>query len=186
MKNRRVLLWVPLMLFALSCQKEKPDPRAAGETPVSTPASSGLEVKDRLGPGREVPHLAVADQLGNRYDLYNLLSKPKNVVLLIDAFCPACAEESQKIERFAQFRPELNLIGVSKDSLPAVMAFKRYHQLDFPILLDVEKKLVPDYRRVIFPTLILVGPDKKIIKLYEGEIPASEARPLLEMLTGQE
>ena len=81
MKNRRVLLWVPLMLFALSCQKENPDTRADAETPVSTPASSGLEVKDRLGPGKEVPHLAVADQLGNRYDLYNLLSKPKNVVL---------------------------------------------------------------------------------------------------------
>jgi peroxiredoxin len=185
MKNRRVLLWVPLILFALSCHKEKPDPPAAGETPAPAPANSGLEVKDRLGPGMEFPHLAVADQMGNRYDLYNLLSKPKNVVLLIDAFCPACAEESQKIQRFAQLRPELNVIGVSKDSLRAVMAFKKYHRLDFPILLDVEKKLVPDYRRVLFPTLILVGPDRRVITLYEGEIPASEARPLLEMLIGQ-
>jgi peroxiredoxin len=78
----------------------------------------------------------------------------------------------------------LNVLGISKDSLPAVLAFKKRHGLLFPILLDVEKKLVPDYRRVTFPTLILVGPDKKILKLYEGEIPSAEARPLLQMLLG--
>ncbi len=184
MNNRRVLLWVPLILFALSCQKEKSDPPAPGETPVSTPTSSGLEVKDRLGPGMEFPHLTVADQMGNRYDLYNLLSKPKNVVLLIDAFCPACAEESQKIQKFSLLRPDLNVLGISKDSLPAVLAFKKRHDLSFPILLDVEKKLVPDYRRVTFPTLIVVGPNKKIIKLNEGEIPRAETRPLLQLLLG--
>lgn len=186
MKNPRFLLLAALPLLFLSCAKEKADPPAAGEKQAPAPPLSGLEVKDRLGPGMEFPHLAVADQMGNRYDLYNLLSRSKNVVLLIDAFCPACAEESQKIQRFAQLRPELNVVGVSKDSLKAVMAFKKYHQLDFPILLDLEKKLVPDYRRVIFPTLILVGPDRRVISLYEGEISASEARPLLEMLIGQE
>jgi len=184
MKHLRFFLLISLTLLALSCQKEKPDPPAAGETPEPVPAASGLEVKDRLGPGREFPRLTVADHLGNRYELFHLLSKPKNIVLLLDPFCPACAEESEKIQKFARLQPQLNVIGISKDSLPAVLAFKKRHGLLFPILLDVEKKLVPDYRRVTFPTLILVGPDKKILKLYEGGIPSAEARPLLQMLLG--
>jgi peroxiredoxin len=81
-------------------------------------------------------------------------------------------------------RPELNVLGISKDSIPAILAFKKRHGLLFPILLDVKKELVPDYRRVTFPTLVLVGPDKKIIQLYEGEVPPAEAAPLLQMLTG--
>lgn len=184
MKNPGFLLLMPLALLALNCQKEKPDPPAAVERPAPAPAQSGLEVKDRLGAGMEFPRLTVADQMGNRYELYNLLSKPKNMVLLLDAFCPACAEEAQTIQRFASLRTELNVIGISKDSLPAVLAFKKRHGLSFPILLDVEKKLVPDYRRATFPTLILVGPDRRIIKLYEGPIPASDARALLQMLFG--
>lgn len=133
----------------------------------------------------EFPRLAVADHLGNRYELYGLLSKPKNLLLLLDAACPACAEEALKIQKFSRLRPELNVLGISKDTLPAVLAFKKRHGLIFPILLDVEKKLVPDYRRVSFPTLVLVGSDRRIIKLYEGEIPPAQAGPLLEMLLGK-
>lgn len=163
------------------CQKDRPAPRE--ETPAAS-SPSALEVRERLAPGMEFPHLAVSDPLGNRYDLYNLLNGPKNVVLVIDAFCPACGEESEKIQKFAQPGRDLNVIGISKDSLPAVLAFKKRHGLIFPILLDVEKKLVPDYRRVTFPTLVLVGPGRRIIKLYEGQISASESQPLLQMLLG--
>ena len=172
----------PLGSLFLNCQKQKPYSRAAETRPVPAAAPSGLEVKDRLGVGREFPHLSVADHMGNRYDLYHLLSKPKNVVLLLDSYCPACAQEAETIQHFAWRKPDLNVLGVSKDSLPAVLAFKKRHSLIFPILLDVEKKLVPDYRRVTFPTLILVGPDRRIIKLYEGGIPPSEARQLLQIL----
>ena len=184
MKNIRFLRFLPLALLFLSCSKEKAVPRAAQETPVSAAAGSGLEVADRLGPGMEFPRLTVADQLGNRYELFQLLSRPKNLVLLIDPACPACAEEAEKIQKFSLLRPELNVLGISRDSLPAVLAFKKRNGLIFPILLDVEKKLVPDYRRVTFPTLILVGPDKKILKLYEGPIPPAEAQRLLRMLLG--
>ena len=112
------------------------------------------------------------------------MNKPRNVVLLIDAFCAACGEESEKIQKLLAGRPDLNVIGVSRDSLPAILNFKKRHQLLFPILWDAEQKLAPDYRRVTFPTLVLVGPDKKIIQLYEGEIPAERAEPLLRALLG--
>ncbi len=180
MKNPRFIFYMVLALLFLNCEKEKKKAAPDGEAPA--PAAAGLEVAHRLGPGMEFPRLPVADHLGNRYELYGLLSKPKNLVLLLDASCPACAEESEKIQKLASRGAELNVIGVSKDSLPAVMAFKKRHGLLFPILLDVEKKLVPDYRRVTFPTLILVGLDKKIIKLYEGGIPPGEAGPFLRLL----
>ncbi|MCI0404938.1 MAG: TlpA family protein disulfide reductase [candidate division Zixibacteria bacterium] len=182
MKKPRLFLRLPLFLLVLHCGKEKADPPASAQTPPA--AGSGLEVKDRLASGREFPRLIVADHVGNRYEFSRLLSKPKNIVLLLDAACPACAEESKMIQKFALLRPELNVLGISKDTLPAVLAFKKRHGLIFPILLDVEGKLVPDYRRVSFPTLVLVGPDKKIVKLYEGEIPPAQAGPLLRMLLG--
>jgi len=180
-------VYLPVLLLAglfLTCRRQKTDPQSAVAPPAAAPASSGLELKDRLSEGKEFPRLSVADHLGNRYNLYTLLSKPKNVVLLVDARCPACAEEAETLQRFALRRPDLNVLGVSKDSLSAVLAFKKRHGLVFPILLDVEEKLVPDYRRVTFPTLILVGPDKRIIKLYEGGIPPSEAGTLLQTLLG--
>ncbi len=179
MKNPRFLLCAALALSFLSCAKKNENSAPA---PPRTERAAGLEVRDRLGPGMAFPHLPVADHMGNRYDLYHLLSKPRNVVLLIDAFCPACAEEAQKIQKFARAGAGLNVIGISKDSLPAVLAFKKRHNLSFPILFDVEKKLVPDYRRVSFPTLLVVGPDRKILKLYEGAIPRAEAGPFLQML----
>jgi peroxiredoxin len=178
-----------LLLFFLGCSGEK---KEAAETasqasqspaPVQT-ATPELEVKSRLGPGLEFPRLTVADHLGNRYEIRALLSKPKNIVLLLDPACPSCAEEAQKIQQFLSRGAALNVIGISKDSIPAVLAFKKRHGLIFPILFDVEQKLVPDYRRVTFPTLVLVGSDKKILKLYEGGIPPAEAASFLQMLLG--
>lgn len=180
----RAGLSLPLLLL-LACAGDKKETAQTPPVPVAGQASLELEVKSRLAPGLEFPRLTVADHLGNRYEIRALLSREKNVVLLLDAACPACAEEARKIQRFAQLRPELNVLGISKDSASAVLAFKKRHGLIFPVLLDVEQKLVPDYRRVTFPTLVLVGPDKKITKLYEGEIPPAEAGPLLRMLTGQ-
>ncbi|MGH8003442.1 MAG: TlpA family protein disulfide reductase [Limisphaerales bacterium] len=180
MKNSRFLLLAALALLFTSCAQEEKAPPAAAQTPPP----SGLEVAERLGPGMEFPRLTVADYLGNRYELYHLLSRPKNIVLLLDASCPACAEEAEMIQKLASRRTEWNVLGISKDSLPAVLAFKKRHGLIFPILLDVEKKLVPDYRRVTFPTLLVVGPERKILKLYEGAISPSEARQFLQLFLG--
>ncbi|HEU4437549.1 MAG TPA: TlpA disulfide reductase family protein [candidate division Zixibacteria bacterium] len=179
MKIPPLLICIPLLLASAACQKEDSPP------PAQAPAAAaGLEVKNRLGEGMEFPRVTVADHLGNRYELRALLSKSRNILLLLDASCPACAEEAQKIQKFGLMNPKLNILGVSADSLSAVLAFKKRHALSFPILFDFERKLVPDYRYVSFPTLVLVGTDKRILKLYEGEIPPSEAGPLLQMLTG--
>ncbi|MGE5692711.1 MAG: TlpA family protein disulfide reductase [Candidatus Zixiibacteriota bacterium] len=179
MKIPPLLICIPLLLASAACQKENSPPPAQTSAPVS-----GLEVKSRLGEGMEFPRVTVADHLGNRYELRALLSKSRNILLLLDASCPACAEESKKIQKFTARGSGLNIIGISKDSLPAVLTFKKRHGLFFPILLDVEQKLVPDYRRVIFPTLVLVGSDKKIARLYEGGIPPAETGPFLRLLLG--
>lgn len=180
MKNLPLILTAALPLLLSSCAKKEPQPPAAAADSVTAP--SRLEVAARLAPGMEFPHLSVADPMGNRYDLYNLLSRPKNVVLLLDAFCPACGEEAEKFQSLVPSGSDLNLIGVSKDSLPAVLAFKKRHRLLFPVLLDVEEKLVPDYRRVTFPTLIVIGPGRKIMELYEGPIPPLQVGSLMQML----
>lgn len=171
-------------ILLTGCGKQKPDGNAVQKAPLP-PASAGLEVKDRFRPGMIFPHVAVVDQAGNRYDLFNLLSKPHNIVLLIDAFCPACGEESQKIQKFLLNNPNLNLVGVSKDSFPAIFDFKKRYGIIFPILRDDEEKMVPDYRRAAFPTLILVGKERVIVQLYETEIPQDQAAPLLRMLLGE-
>lgn len=179
------MVWIAALALALAgCAGDKdpnPPPAAVADSHPA-PARSELEVAARLGPGMEFPHVFVTDQMGNRYDLYNLLAKPKNVVLLLDAFCPACGEEAEKIQRLVQMRPQLNVLGVSKDSLPAVLAFKKRHALLFPVLLDGEEKLVPDYRRATFPTLVVVNQDRQILRLYEGPIPPAQAGPLMQWL----
>ncbi len=172
--------WMPIFLcLYMGCQKEKPEEKAL---PASQ--SSGLEVKDRLGEGKNFPHVTVADQLDNRYDLYNLLNRPNNIVLLIDATCPACADEGKMIQNFLRGNTAINVIGVSPDSLPAILEFKKKNGIFFPVLQDIEQKLVPDYRRAVFPTLVLVGPGRQIQKLYEGAIPPEEAEPFLRALFG--
>ena len=170
--------------FLAACQKQKESDAGTGRESSAAQASTGLEVKDRFGPGMTFPHVPVVDHLGNRYDLYNLLNKPGNIVMFIDAFCAACGEEGKMIQRYATGRADVGVIGVSRDSMPAILNFKKRHKLLFPILRDAEEKLVPDYRRVAFPTLVLAGPDKKIIQLYEGDISAEEAGPLFRALLG--
>ena len=118
---RKLANWIPVFLcLFLGCQKKNSEEKA--QPAVN---SSGLEVKDRLGEGMTFPHVTVADQLGNRYDLYNLLNKPDNIVLVIDAACPACADEGRMIQNFLQGNTAVNLIGVSRDSLPAILEFKK-------------------------------------------------------------
>jgi peroxiredoxin len=170
-------------LLLTNCQKNNQGEAESNPAPAKE-ASSGLEVKDRFGPGMTFPHVPIIDQMGNRYDLYNLLSKPHNLVLFIDAYCAACGEESEKIQGFAAGRPDINVIGVARDSFPAILNFKTRHKLLFPILRDGEDQLVPDYRRVLFPTLVLAGSDKKVIQLYEGQISPEKAAPLLKALLG--
>jgi len=172
--------WIPIFLcLFLGCQKKN-----SKEKTEPASISSGLEVKDRLGEGMNFPHVTVADQLGSRYDLYNLLNKPNNIVLLIDATCPACADEGKMIQNFLHGNTAANLVGVSPDSLPAILEFKKKNGIFFPVLQDIEQKLVPDYRRVVFPTLVLVGPGRQIQKLYEGAIPPEEAELFLRALLG--
>jgi thioredoxin-dependent peroxiredoxin len=88
------------------------------------------------------------------------------------------------------------IVGASGDSVEAQAKFKVKHKLTFPLLADTEFAVVEAYgaRRMksflgktflgIVRTTFWIGPDGKIVKIWNGVVPKGHAAEVLEALQG--
>lgn len=86
----------------------------------------------------------------------------KPVLLVFGAtWCPYCVEETPRlIDLQNKYGDSLQILGIDVDEpVEKVAPFVRKHQINYPMLLDIESEVSSQYDIVGVPTLILVGKD---------------------------
>jgi len=149
-----------------------------------------LTVKDK------VPDISLEDQDGEEVSLKDF--KGKTVVLYFypRADTPGCTKES------CSFRDTYKLIqktgavilGASPDTPAAQKKFQEKYHLPFPLLADADKKLCNAFGVIqeknmygkkvlgVVRTTFIIGPDGKIVHVFEKVKPEGHSEEVLEYL----
>jgi len=134
----------------------------------------------KLKPGDEAPAFTATDQDGQSVSLAQFRGKRVVLYFYPRDNTPGCTVEACA---FRDARAQLLskgavVLGVSTDSIEAHQRFARRHHLSFPLLADVDKKIVTAYgvwgeksflgRRFmgVHRATFLIGPDGRIQKVW--------------------
>ncbi len=153
-------------------------------------------LKLQLKEGDVAPDFTATTDAGKTVTLADF--KGRNVILYFypKDDTPGCTREACEFrDQFAAFkRKRAVVLGVSVDPVKAHVKFVAKYRLPFPLLADVDKKIVTDYgvwgqktfmgrkylgvHRVTF----LIGPDGRIKKIWPEVKPAAHATEVLAAL----
>lgn len=142
-------------------------------TMIMKGAESGLSLK----PGDEAPVFEAIDQNGKKWSLADFIGK-KNVLLYFypKDNTPGCTKQACSLrDNIGSFKSaEVEVVGVSMDSVESHKRFISQHNLNFILLSDVEGKIVEKYgtrmpgknmaRRVSF----LINKEGKIVHITDN------------------
>ncbi|MBP9816468.1 MAG: thioredoxin-dependent thiol peroxidase [Candidatus Pacebacteria bacterium] len=147
--------------------------------------------------GHKAPGFSLPDQDGTVRSLSDYIGKRLVLYFYPKDDTPGCTIEAQvlgdSIKKFQKLGTEV--IGVSADSVKSHKKFCDKFSIPFPLLSDEEKKMVNAYgvwgekqmmgRKYmgIRRTTFVIGPQGKIIKIFENVKPPKHAEELLEYLS---
>ncbi|MFD2611971.1 redoxin family protein [Paenibacillus gansuensis] len=103
------------------------------------------------------------------------LSDYKGKYVLVNfwgTFCPPCVEEMPAIQsqyhHWNKEKPfEVLGINLSEDAF-TVKSFMNQYGLNFPVALDTNRTIEKKYGLVSYPTSFFIGPDGRIVEMYQG------------------
>jgi len=129
-----------------------------------------------LTKGDKPPHFRLAD-LGNQvHDMKDYEGKPL-IINFWGTFCPPCRNEMPALQhQYDKWKGQgLELIGInlSEDKL-TVESFIRQIGVDFPILLDKDKKTERKYGLKQYPTTFFIAPTGEIQEVVIGGVLSEE------------
>jgi peroxiredoxin Q/BCP len=152
-----------------------------------------------LEKGDPAPAFELPDQDGNSVELSDF--KGKRVVLYFypKAGTEGCTLEAQEFdESWEEFeRRDVQVLGVSTDSVDEIAAFRDDLGLPFPLLSDEDGSVAKEYGtfgttdvdgetfEIAFRNTYVIGPDGTIEAVYEGVSPEGHADELLADIDGE-
>ncbi|MBC9798164.1 thioredoxin-dependent thiol peroxidase [Sinomicrobium weinanense] len=115
-----------------------------------------------LQPGDKVPEFTVNDQDGNTISSSDYLGKKWIVFFYPKASTPGCTAEACNLrDNFQELKDQgYELLGVSADSEKRQSNFKKKYDFPFPLLADVDKKVIEAFG--------VWGPKKFMGRTFDG------------------
>lgn len=115
-----------------------------------------------LKPGDKVPEFTVTDQDGNPVSPLDYLGKKWIVFFYPKANTPGCTAEACNLrDNYRELKKKgYELLGVSADSEKRQLNFKEKYEFPFPLLADVDKKVIEAFG--------VWGPKKFMGRTYDG------------------
>ncbi len=113
---------------------------------------------------------------------FDLASVSTPVLLEVFAtWCPHCQRETVALNDIAtKYQGKIAMVAVSgsatdstsanPESQPDVNSFGATYKVRYPIAFDPELKVAALYLKSGFPTLVLIGANKKIVWMQDGEV----------------
>jgi thioredoxin-dependent peroxiredoxin len=151
-----------------------------------------------LKEGDQAPHFEVLADDGRKVTLADYRGKHLILYFYPKANTPGCIHEANGFRNmFADFQAQnAEVAGVSADDVEAQAKFSKKLNLNFPLLADTEFEVIEAYgaRRMksflgktfmgIVRTTFWIGPDGKIVKIWNGVVPRGHAADVLTALQG--
>lgn len=184
------------MLLSEICEQFKLTGPVRGGIIVKAKKKETLMAKSTLQEGDKAPAFKLNDQDGNKVSLSDF--KGQNVVLYFypKDLTPGCTVEACDFrDNLARLKKGKTVVlGVSKDSETQHQKFIKKHDLNFPLLADVDGKACEAYgvwkQKSLYGkkfmgierTTFIIGADQKIKKIYPKVKVAGHVDQILEDL----
>jgi peroxiredoxin Q/BCP len=146
--------------------------------------------------GIPAPDFSVPDDTGRIRTLSELRGKPVILYFYPEDDTPGCTKEACNFrdDYSAYEKADVTILGVSPDSVESHVKFKEKYQIPFALLADEGHKVcdlygvwgTKEYKGTeyegVLRTTFLIGPDGKILKVFEKVRPAQHSQELLEAI----
>lgn len=102
-------------------------------------------------------------------------ARKPTVIIYFNPGCEHCQYEASEIGKQAEQFEKANMILISPDdSVKRVEAFATMYHLwevdNLVVLLDRNQQFLKSFGTAVFPSVFIYGADKKLIKMYKGEV----------------
>ncbi len=115
-----------------------------------------------LKEGDKAPDFQVVDESGNEVRLSEYQGKKVILFFYPKAMTPGCTNEAKNLQEFSGDLKKrgFEIIGVSPDNTQKQLRFKEKYGLEYPLIPDVDRKLIEAYG--------VWGPKKLYGREYDG------------------
>jgi thioredoxin-dependent peroxiredoxin len=146
--------------------------------------------------GNAAPDFELASDAGEKVKLSDLRGRPVVLYFYPKDDTPGCTKEACGFrDDYAQYaRAGVVILGVSPDSPKSHTAFKEKFHLPFPLLADEDRKVLKKYGvwgkkkfmgreyMGVLRTTFLIGPDGKLLRIFEKVKPEGHSQEILAAL----
>ncbi len=134
-----------------------------------------------LTPGERAPSFSAETTQGT----FALARADRPVLLEVFAtWCPHCQRETAVLNRlYAKYKDRLDFVAVtgspyggnrsSPESEADVLAFAQYFNVRYPVAFDPSLGIARSYLKGGYPTIVMIGTDKRIKFIASGELSQS-------------
>jgi peroxiredoxin Q/BCP len=149
-----------------------------------------------MQPGVIVEDFTLPDQDGNPTTLSQFAGSPVILFFYPRADTPGCTIEACGFrDHFAKLKKAgVVVLGISRDTVKAQKKFADKYDLNYPLLADSEMELIKRFDLLkekkmygkpvtgVARTTYLIGPDQKLIHVFENVKPEGHAEEVLALL----
>jgi hypothetical protein len=143
-----------------------------------------LMIRDRL-PERSSPGIRPGDQLG-RLPGYSWNSYPRTLLMAMRMDCQYCERSIPFYQKLAWLerdkRLSAHLLAVFPSQMASARAYAQVHQLVFQIVGEVDLSML---RITGTPTLVLVDPGGRALKVWVGQMTAAQEAEVIWEISGR-
>src|SRR5262249_55453406 len=128
-----------------------------------------LHCSERLGGtgqlGERAPGFSLVDLDGHRVRLEDFTERGPVLLNFWATWCAPCKAEIPLLnEVHTKFSGRLTIVGISvEEARETVVAFRKKHELRYPVLLDPEAEVAKRYDLIGFPTNLVLDGRAKIL-----------------------
>ena len=149
--------------------------------------------------GETVEDFTLPDQEGNPVTLSSFKGSPVVLFFYPRADTPGCTIEACGFrDHFARLKKAgVIVLGISRDTVKAQKKFAEKYDLNYPLLADSEMELIKRFDLLknktmygkpvtgVARTTYLIGPDQKLLHIFENVKPEGHAEEVLAALTAK-
>ena len=146
--------------------------------------------------GETVEDFTLPDQEGNPVTLSSFKGSPVVLFFYPRADTPGCTIEACGFrDHFARLKKAgVIVLGISRDTVKAQKKFAEKYDLNYPLLADSEMELIKRFDLLknktmygkpvtgVARTTYLIGPDQKLLHIFENVKPEGHAEEVLALL----
>jgi peroxiredoxin len=132
---------------------------------AATWAGEGNQTLTLLPERQQAPGFALKDINGETHRLADYRGRVV-IVNFWATWCPPCREELPSMQRaWEQIRDEgIAMLGVNVgENADTIFPFTAYYPVEFPLLMDLDSKVVEDWPVIGLPTTFVLDPEGRLV-----------------------